>query len=357
MPTTEILLGGVIMAALCLYAIFGGADFGGGVWDLFASGPRKVEQRALIEKAIGPIWEANHVWLILAVVLLFSAFPTAFAAISIALHVPLTLFLIGVVFRGSAFTFRAYDDRHDHRQKRWGLLFSLASVASPLLLGVLAGTVASGEIHVTDGVVTSGYFAPWLRPFPSWSASSRSRSSPTSRPCTSPPRPTPRARLSSRRTSAVAPSSPASRSARWLSWPSCSRSAARAHPRRPHRAAVDLAAPPRHGGGGDDGVLRAVAAPTRAGAPRRGRADDADPPRLGGLAVSLSARSVAHAHERCGQPAHARALAHRARRRVGAALSLALRALSGLQGEQALSRARSPPRLSLLRACLTPSSG
>jgi cytochrome bd ubiquinol oxidase subunit II len=166
MPTTEILLAGAIMAALCLYAVFGGADFGGGVWDLFASGPRKVEQRALIEKAIGPIWEANHVWLILAVVLLFSAFPTAFAVISIALHVPLTLFLIGVVFRGSAFTFRAYDDRHDHRQKRWGLLFSLASVASPLLLGILAGTVASGEIHVTEGIVTSGYFAPWLRPFP-----------------------------------------------------------------------------------------------------------------------------------------------------------------------------------------------
>jgi cytochrome d ubiquinol oxidase subunit II len=166
MPTTELLLGGAMMAALCLYAIFGGADFGGGVWDLFASGPRKAEQRALIEKAIGPIWEANHVWLILALVLMFSAFPPAFAAISIALHVPLTLFLIGVVFRGSAFTFRAYDDRGDDRQKRWGLLFSLASVASPVLLGILVGTVASGEIHVSDGVITSGYFAPWLRPFP-----------------------------------------------------------------------------------------------------------------------------------------------------------------------------------------------
>jgi cytochrome d ubiquinol oxidase subunit II len=166
MPTTELVLGGAIMAALCLYAVFGGADFGGGVWDLLASGPRKAAQRALIEKAIGPIWEANHVWLILAVVLLFSAFPTAFAAISIALHVPLTLFLIGVVFRGSAFTFRAYDDRNDGRQQRWGLLFSLASIASPILLGVLVGTIASGEIHVAAGVVTSGYFAPWLRPFP-----------------------------------------------------------------------------------------------------------------------------------------------------------------------------------------------
>jgi cytochrome d ubiquinol oxidase subunit II len=166
MPTTELLLGGAMMAALCLYAVFGGADFGGGVWDLLASGPRKAEQRALIEKAIGPIWEANHVWLILAVVLLFSAFPPAFAAISIALHVPLTLFLIGVVFRGSAFTFRAYDDRKDHRQKRWGLVFSLASTLTPILLGLIAGAIASGEIHVENGVVTSGYFAPWLAPFP-----------------------------------------------------------------------------------------------------------------------------------------------------------------------------------------------
>src|SRR5690349_23158111 len=108
MPTTEIFLGGAIMAALCLYAIFGGADFGGGVWDLLASGPRRAEQRALIEKAIGPIWETNHVWLILVVVLLFAAFPPAFAAVTVALHVPLTLFLVGVIFRGSAFTFRAF---------------------------------------------------------------------------------------------------------------------------------------------------------------------------------------------------------------------------------------------------------
>ncbi len=108
---TEWFIGGVMMAALVLYALLGGADFGGGVWDLLASGPRKREQRALIERVIGPIWEANHVWLILVVVLLFTAFPPAFAAISIALHVPLTLFLVGVVFRGSAFSFRSYDSR------------------------------------------------------------------------------------------------------------------------------------------------------------------------------------------------------------------------------------------------------
>lgn len=163
---TDLILGGVIVAALVLYVLFGGADFGGGVWDLFATGPRKKEQRALIEKAIGPIWEANHVWLILVVVLLFAGFPRAFAALSTALHVPMLLFLFGVVARGSAFTFRAYDSRVDRRQKRWGMIFSVASLVSPLLLGTMVGTIASGRIRVEDGTVTSGFFAPWLAPFP-----------------------------------------------------------------------------------------------------------------------------------------------------------------------------------------------
>jgi cytochrome d ubiquinol oxidase subunit II len=164
--TIEFAVAAVMVAALVLYALLGGADFGGGVWDLLASGPRKAEQRALIERVIGPIWEANHVWLILVVVLLFTGFPTAFAAISIALHVPLTLFLVGVVFRGSAFTFRSYDTRRDVAQKRWGVLFSIASVVAPLLLGSIVGAIASGRIRVEAGVVTSGFFAPWLAPFP-----------------------------------------------------------------------------------------------------------------------------------------------------------------------------------------------
>jgi cytochrome d ubiquinol oxidase subunit II len=163
---TEHLLAGVMITALLLYVVLAGADFGGGVWDLLARGPRRAEQRALIEKAIGPIWEANHVWLILVVVILFGAFPSAFAAISVALHVPLVLFLVGVVFRGSAFTFRAYDMRGDRAQMRWGLVFSLASIATPIMLGILVGALASGRIHVTGGVVTGGFFAPWLAPFP-----------------------------------------------------------------------------------------------------------------------------------------------------------------------------------------------
>ncbi|HEX8824948.1 MAG TPA: cytochrome d ubiquinol oxidase subunit II, partial [Archangium sp.] len=164
MPT-ELWLGGVLVAAFVLYALFGGADFGGGVWDLLASGPRKAEQRALIAQALGPVWEVNHVWLIIGVVILFSAFPPAFAALSVALHVPLTLLLLGIVFRGTAFTFRTYDMRGDRVQRRWGLVFSGASVVAPVLLGLCVGAVVSGDIQMRGRVVVSGFFAPWLSPF------------------------------------------------------------------------------------------------------------------------------------------------------------------------------------------------
>jgi cytochrome d ubiquinol oxidase subunit II len=171
MPASEILLGAVIVAALVLYMLLGGADFGGGVWDLLALGARRQQQRQAIEHAIGPIWEANHVWLILVVVVLFTGFPPAFAAFTTALHVPLTLFLLGVVMRGSAFTFRAAEaagGAADRRQLRWGLVFSLASVLSPFLLGMVVGAIASGQIRVGGGagaIVSGGFFAPWLSPF------------------------------------------------------------------------------------------------------------------------------------------------------------------------------------------------
>ena len=95
-----------LLASLVLYALSGGADFGGGMWDLLAAGPRARRQRALIEAALAPIWEANHVWLILVVVVLFVAFPPAFGLIMTALHIPMTLTLLGIVFRGAAFVFR-----------------------------------------------------------------------------------------------------------------------------------------------------------------------------------------------------------------------------------------------------------
>ncbi len=168
---TDLALGAAAFAAVCLYFIFGGADFGGGVWDLLASGPRASRQRAAIEHAIGPIWEVNHIWLILVVVILFAGFPPAFAAMSVALHVPLTLFLIGVVLRGAAFAFRGFPTMGQGAQRRFGRVFSIASTIAPVLLGMSVGALVSGRIRIAPGgegglgLVTSSFFTTWLTPF------------------------------------------------------------------------------------------------------------------------------------------------------------------------------------------------
>lgn len=162
----ELWLAGAVMVSLTLYALGGGADFGGGVWDLLSSGPRARAQRELIAHAIGPIWEANHVWLILAVVLMFVCFPAAWAALSIALHIPLTVMLLGIVLRGSAFTFRSYGGESDIAHRRWGRVFATASVVTPVMLGICVGAVAAGRIRVRDEHVLGGFVRPWAAAFP-----------------------------------------------------------------------------------------------------------------------------------------------------------------------------------------------
>ena len=160
------LLAAILALSLNAYVLFGGADFGGGVWDLLASGPRRSRQREVIAHAIGPIWEANHVWLILAIVLTFSCFPPVYARLGTVLHIPLTLMLVGIVLRGSAFTFRTYDSQHDAAQRRWGRIFASASVITPVLLGISIGAVASGRVGGTlEGTFTERFVAPWLTPF------------------------------------------------------------------------------------------------------------------------------------------------------------------------------------------------
>src|SRR5688572_10599902 len=121
------LVAGVAGLALITYAVLGGADFGGGIWDLFATGPRRAAQRKAIADAMGPVWEANHVWLIFVIVILFTAFPAAYAALSIALFVPFHLVLVGIVLRGAAFVFRAYAHRAGAApttgEYGWGVVF------------------------------------------------------------------------------------------------------------------------------------------------------------------------------------------------------------------------------------------
>lgn len=161
----ELVLGGTLVVFLIIYALTAGADFGGGMWDLFARGKTANEERRLISRSIGPIWEANHVWLIAVVVVLFVCFPKAFAAVSTGLHIPLTLLLIGIVLRGTAFVFRGYDE--DEHYKTWSLVFAVGSLISPLMLGVVIGTLAAGDVRFDEqGVLIGGFFAGWMKPFP-----------------------------------------------------------------------------------------------------------------------------------------------------------------------------------------------
>jgi cytochrome d ubiquinol oxidase subunit II len=120
-PEQVFLLLGVAVGA---YVLTAGADFGGGVWDLLSRGPRATAQREAIARAIAPIWEVNHIWMIFVVVLLFTVFPDAFALVSVALHIPLVLVLVGIVLRGSAFVFRAYGMQPNEARERWGRVFA-----------------------------------------------------------------------------------------------------------------------------------------------------------------------------------------------------------------------------------------
>jgi cytochrome d ubiquinol oxidase subunit II len=164
--TISNVLAGLILVALNGYVLLAGADFGGGLWDLLASGRRREAQRALIAEAIGPIWEANHVWLILVIVLLFTCFPPAFAEIATTLHIPLTLMLIGIVLRGSAFTFRVHHGPDSAMALRWGRVFAIASTLTPVFLGVCLGSLASGAVPRAGKTgFYAGFIAPWLTPF------------------------------------------------------------------------------------------------------------------------------------------------------------------------------------------------
>lgn len=165
MSALEFIIATVLFISVILYALLAGADFGGGMWDLLAFGPRARQQREAIAAAIGPVWEANHVWLILVIVLLFTAFSTAFAVIMTALHIPMTLILIGIVLRGSVFMFRKYDAQDDTTHRRWSTIFGISSFLTPLFLGMTLGALATGDIRVENGVVTSGFFAGWTNLF------------------------------------------------------------------------------------------------------------------------------------------------------------------------------------------------
>ncbi|MCI0410623.1 MAG: cytochrome d ubiquinol oxidase subunit II, partial [Acidobacteria bacterium] len=154
-----------IMVGLTLYALLGGADFGAGIWEFNTALQAPEKERALIYRAIGPVWEANHVWLIFVLVGLHTAFPPAFAAVSRALWIPLLLGLVGILFRGVGFAFRSYAAGAVRQQAVWGAVFALASTAAPFFLGAAAGAIASGQLALTaKGDYTGDYLTGWISP-------------------------------------------------------------------------------------------------------------------------------------------------------------------------------------------------
>jgi len=152
----------VMFVGITLYALLGGADFGAGFWDLVAGNARRgAAPRALIEQSIGPVWEANHVWLVFVLVTLWTGFPDAFAPIMSTMYIPLTLAAIGIILRGAAFAFRKEAQALGARRV-FGAVFASSSVITPYFLGAVAGGVASGRVPPGDD--TGDVWTSWINP-------------------------------------------------------------------------------------------------------------------------------------------------------------------------------------------------
>lgn len=156
-----------IGAALLLYIVLGGADYGAGILEILPSGKWKDKQRDLINHAMGPVWEANHIWLILLVVILFTGFPPAFHYIVTSLHIPIVALLIGIIVRGAVFTFRHYDAIKDPTsQNVYTWMFSLSSAWTSVWLGIIAASLFRGTMTPPQTDFWTSYMAPWWGAFP-----------------------------------------------------------------------------------------------------------------------------------------------------------------------------------------------
>lgn len=151
-----------LWVSTCLYLILGGADFGAGIVELFSKKDFKERTRKIMYNSIGPIWEANHMWLIIAIVILFVGFPKMYAQVSNYLHIPLVLMLLGIIARGTSFTFRNYDVIKDEWHKLYAVIFTYSSVVTPLFLGVIAGSLVSGSIDNNATTFLDAYIYSWL---------------------------------------------------------------------------------------------------------------------------------------------------------------------------------------------------
>jgi cytochrome d ubiquinol oxidase subunit II len=154
-------VGGILLAGITLYAVLGGADFGGGLWDLLAGGDRRGRApRRLIDESITPVWEANHVWLVFDLVIFWTAFPHAFAPVMTTLALPLWLALAGIVLRGCGFAFRKEISRLSW-QRAAGATFAFSSLVTPFFMGTVVGAIATGAVPAN---ATHASLAAWTSP-------------------------------------------------------------------------------------------------------------------------------------------------------------------------------------------------
>lgn len=154
-----------LWTSILLYILLGGADFGAGIIELMTAKTNKAKTRKTMYKAIGPIWEANHMWLIIAVVILFVGFPKIYTTISVYLHIPLVCMLLGIIARGTAFVFRNYDAVKDDMQKIYTPIFVYSSLITPFFLGIIAASSVSGQIDPLANDFLTAYVFSWLNWF------------------------------------------------------------------------------------------------------------------------------------------------------------------------------------------------
>jgi cytochrome bd ubiquinol oxidase subunit II len=154
-----------LWTAILLYLLLGGADFGAGIIELFTSDTNKDKTSTTMSRTLGPIWEANHMWLIIVIVILFVGFPEIYSAVSTYLHIPLLLFLLGIIARGTAFAFRHYDAVDDRMQNVYNKIFRFSCFAVPFFLGIIGASAVSGTIHPGAKNFLDAYIFSWLHLF------------------------------------------------------------------------------------------------------------------------------------------------------------------------------------------------
>jgi cytochrome d ubiquinol oxidase subunit II len=155
-----------LFLAIVLYFLLGGADFGAGIIELFTSEKNKSRTRKTMYQAIGPVWEANHMWLIIAVVIMFVGFPVIYSDMCTYLHIPLLIMLLGITARGTAFAFRSYDAiKGERTQNFYNHIFVYSSFITPLFLGIIAGSAISRQIDLHATTFQSAYIFSWLNYF------------------------------------------------------------------------------------------------------------------------------------------------------------------------------------------------